>query len=213
MKYKKLSSLLLAALLLTIPAHAASDGFHTRFNVPCSMPEVKVSVPATGKLLINPYAMAVNMEDDIVRDQIVSIPGCILNESPVPLQVDVSVIGAVKDGSDMSLSSFTTKDSGSNKKRAFIYFEIKASDTEEPASSIWDNDYDPEKHVIVRTTMKSKKNIVRLGAAETKGCYGAFRLTGDCVATPKIPWAEADGIDVEITFTFTPLHVDTEITA
>lgn len=211
MKRKKLSSLLLAALLLTIPARAANDGFHTKFDVPCSMPEVKVSVPATGELLINPYAMAVNMEEDIVRDQIVSIPGCILNESPVPLQVDVTVTGAVKEGSDMALSSLTTKDSGSTKKRAFIYFEIKASDTEEPAASIWDGEYDVEKHLVVRAATRSKKNMVQLGAAEQKGCYGAFRLTGDCIAAPKNAWSEADGIDVEIVFTFTPLHVDTVI--
>jgi len=205
MKHKKLSSLLLAALLLTVPADAANGGFHTKFDVPCSMPEVKVSVPATGKLLINPYEMSVNMEDGIVQDQIVSVPGCILNESPVPIQVDVQIISTVKKGSDMTLSPFTTKDSGSTKKRAFIYFEIQPTDTEDPASSIWESTYNAEKHVVVRTTAKTKKNIVQLGAAEEKGCYGAFRLTGDCVATPKNAWTETDGIDVEITFTFTPL--------
>lgn len=211
MKHKKLYSLMLVVLLLMPFAGAVGNGFQTKFDVDCSMPEVKVSVPSTGELFINPYSMPVDVKENIVQDQIVSIPGCILNESLVPLQVDVSVISKIKEGSDMVLSSVTTKDSDSTGKRAFIYFEIKASDTEDPASSIWENAYDAEKHVVVRTTAKSKKNIVRLGAADQKGCYGSFRLTGDCVAMPKKVWTEADGIDVEISFTFTPLSIDTVI--
>ena len=69
-----------------------------------------------------------------------------------------------------------------------------------------------EKHLTVRSGVsKTKKNIAVIAQADQPKHFGAFRLTGDCVPVPRKGWTEADGIDVEIAFTFNPLPVWTEI--
>lgn len=214
MKYKKIFCLISAFLMLSsaVPAYAAKANTATKVKASCDLPKISVSVPATGKVLINPYKLSMKVGNDVVDDQVVTIPWCIKNESAVPLRVSVTVTGAVKSGSDMLLKTVTTEGTGLTSKSAFLYFEMKAADSEEPPESIWDSGYDTDQHVVVRNGYsKTKKDIVELGAVDQKGCYGAFRLTGDCVATPKKGWTDADGVNVEIAFTFQPLHVDTEI--
>ena len=69
-----------------------------------------------------------------------------------------------------------------------------------------------EKHIVIRAGVpRTKKDMVTIAQADQPKHFGAFRLTGDCVATPRKPWTEADGIDVEIAFTFKALPVWTEI--
>ena len=203
MRKKKLLFLLSAALMLhMIPQASASKQAVTRIDALCQLPEISVKVPSSSEIFINPYKMDVTIEADETNAQIVSVPAAIENESPVPLQVTATVTGKLKEGSDMSLSTSPTNGIGTRKK-AFLYFEIVAANDEDSAS--WAKEYDAEKHLIVRTTAKTKKNIVTLSQSGKPGSVGAFRLTGDCTATPKIPWAEKDGIDVEIAFTFKPM--------
>lgn len=213
MKHKKRYGLMLMLVVLLLMPFAGAVGtnLQTRVDFTCTLPEIKVSVPSTGSLFINPYNLPVYLEDYIAQDQIVSIPGSILNESVVPVQVDVAVSATVSEECEMRLSSVSTKELNTTRKMAFIYFEIKASDTANPAASFWDSEYDAEKHLVVRTAERRKKNMVRLGAAGSHGCYGAFRMSGDCVASPKTPWDETDKMDVTISFTFKPLSINTVI--
>lgn len=213
MKCKKTFCLTLAFFMLSasVSAYAAKTNTITKVSALCDLPKISVSVPATGKILINPYKMSMTVGDNVLDDQIVSIPGCIKNESSIPLQVGVTVSGAVKANSNMLLSNITTEGTNLTSKSAFLYFEIKAADSETPDDSIWESEYDAEKHVVVGVRPSSKKNIVKLGAEGNTGSYGAFRLTGDCVASPSDEWKDSDGVDVEVAFTFTPLSVDAVI--
>lgn len=187
-------------LLLTAPAFAAS--YNTRIDAQCNLPEISVVVPTEAEVFINPYRLPIFVEADESTAQIVSTPAYIENKSVVPINVTVTVTGAAKEGSDMTLSSTPTEGAGTRKK-AFVYFEIQASNSVGQVN--WDSEYDVEKHLIVRTTAKTKKNIVDLDAVDGTNRFGAFRLTGDCSTSPKGGWAETDGIDVEIVFTFMPL--------
>ena len=146
--------------------------------------------------------MPVEINGETIGAQIVSAPAAILNESVVPLQVTATVTGKIKDGSDMVLSS-SSIDPDYTKKKAFIYFEMQT--TNDPEKVTWDSEYNMDRHIVVRLTPKVKKKIVTLDAYDEDGrkkCYGAFRLTGNCAAAPKIPWTDADGVDVTIAFTF-----------
>lgn len=176
------------------------------------LPVISVKVPSTGKVFINPYGLAVDMgwgEDE--SGQIISTPGCIENRSEVPLLVDVSVSSSVREGSDMILSSTSTKGTDSTTKKAFIYFEIKAVGTNDPYEVRWDRTFDSEKHIILGNgATKAKKEFLTLdpmtldGETGKVGC-AAFRLTGDAVRNPDTPWTDKDGVDVSVSFTFTPL--------
>jgi len=210
MKYKKLAAMAASTLMLAgsytafaVDAPESGSMNSTVIEAVCDLPEIKVTVPTTGELFINPYEMPVEINGEYIGYQIVSTPTVIQNESTVPLKVSATVTGAIKEGSDMTLSS-SSVDPKSTKKKAFIYFEIQP--TNDPETAEWDSGYDANKHIVVRTSPKSKKNMVTLDIADEAGekkCYGAFRLTGDCAAVPKIGWTEADGVNVTIAFTFT----------
>ena len=218
MKNKKLVCLLMAVLILVLamPAFAAEGTLEVEPSAQAgtnlsmmALQEtvVDVSVPAAGKLYINPLGFPVHYEyegkDVTDTSQILTEPTYIKNEGEDPVRVSVSVTGTVQGG-EMLLSSSSTKASATTSKRAFIYFEIQA--VSDPNKVTWDEAYDSAKHVYVHATYtKSKKGIVDLDGTGGADCYGAFRLTGDCVAEPKKPWTAADGMKVVVAFTFQPI--------
>lgn len=200
------------ALLLSVTALASGDGNKTIIDALCNLPEISVTVPATAEVFINPYKLPIEIEADETTAQIVSTPAAIENKSKVPLSVTATVTGTIREGSDMRLISYSTQspDIVVTSKSAFIYFEMQAAS--DPDQVTWDSEYDMEKHVVLRSgTSRTKRNMVTIAQADKPKHFGAFRLTGDCVAVPRVPWTEADGIDVTIAFTFTALPVWTEI--
>lgn len=202
---KKLLLCMSLALLLSVSAPAFASG-NTRIDALCNLPEISVIVPATAEVFINPYKLPLSIESDETTAQIVSTPACIENRSKVPISVTATLTCALKEGSDMRLYSTSTQDPDLTltSKGAFVYFEIQAASGLNQVA--WDSEYAMEKHQIVRLgTTRPKKNMAVIAQADQTNHFGVFRLTGDCVAFPKIPWTEADGIDVEIAFTFTPL--------
>ena len=212
MKKIGLFCVVLALILSAVsPACAAgTDGGQTVITALCELPEISVVVPATAEGFINPYEMPVTIESGESTAQIISTPACIENQSEVPLRIGVTVTAKVWEGSSLFLSGTSTGGTGTL-KRAFVYFEMQASDTAVPPDSIWDAEYDPAKHIIVRPFEMPEKKLAILSAADGDAPYGAFRLSGDCTASPREAWTEDDGIDVKIAFTFTALPTWTEI--
>ena len=212
MNMKKPACLAAAALLalLTVPASALApagiEGGVTEFTAESFLPdvEIQVSVPAESKLYINPLSLPVEIDGTVESKQIVCETSHIENRSVVPVVVDVTVSGAVKEGSDMTLYSASTQGSTAIAKRAFFYFEMQAVD--DPAHVEWSGGYDATEHIPVRIYARTKREIVTLDAAGGAACYGAFHLDGDCIPTPKNPWTEADGVDVTVVFTFRPIR-------
>lgn len=188
------------AMLWTIAAPAMAM-FRTEVNAQCDLPEIRVTVPSTASIFINPYEMSVEIDGGASTDQIISTPAAIKNESLVPLNVNVTITGYLKENCIMRLVAESVKDTDTTSKCAFIYFEMVASDSE---TGDWAETYDPEKHLLVRTGSRSMRNIVTLDAVDGDKPYGAFRLTGDCVAYPRTAWTEEDGLNAEIAFTFIP---------
>ena len=174
----------------------------THIDALCQVPDVSVKVPSTGDVFINPYKMDVTVNATETDAQIVSTPAAIENESPVPIQVTATATGKVKEGSDMGFSTAPTEGIGTRKK-AFLYFEIVATDSIDNA--VWADGYDTNKHLAIRAATRTKKNIVTLSESGKAGSVGAFRLAGDCAITPKVPWSDDDGLEVEIAFTFKPM--------
>lgn len=202
---KTLPFCMILALLLTAPALASGNKYNTTINAVCNLPDISVIVPKTGEVFINPYQLPVSIEADESTAQIISTPGCIENQSVVPISVTVTVTSTIREGSSMRLVTTPTGGVGT-RKQAFIYFEMQASNTSSPPQSIWASEYDAEQHVLLRAgTTRSWKDMVALDATDGENCFGVFRLSGDCVYAPRSAWTENDGIDVEIAFTFTAL--------
>lgn len=207
MKKTLLLCAVLAILLsMTAPAYAEGEsGGRVEIAASATYRDVpiQVTVPAEKKLYINPLQFPIKVNGKKETSQILSDPAYIENQSEVPVSVNVSVTGTIFDSSNMLLASNPVKETGTTSKKAFVYFEIKAAD--DPDQVSWDSTFDPEKHLAVRTYARSRKNIAELSEAGGSAPYGAFRLSGDCVCLPKIPWTEADGLKVVVVFTFKAL--------
>lgn len=206
MKKKILLFLLMTALMLLSLvnlASAAGEGNRraTVIEATCSrLPDIRVIVPSTMEVLINPYQIPVDILDKKVDDQIIASQVALKNESEVPLVVSVSITTAIKENSDMMLAADSTIGQGLTSKRAFLFFEIQA--VSDPNQVAWNTTYDEEKHLLIRTGTKTRRNMVTLGAEGKALSYGAFRVSGDCVSAPRSAWTDSDGIDVSIAFTF-----------
>lgn len=110
----------------------------------------------------------------------------------------------------MTLVSAPTGGAGTDKS-AFVYFEIKQTDSEYPEDVQWDDSYDAENHMVIMDGVPITRQRIMTLPAKTldgevaEGGYAQFRLTGDAVQTPTTPWNSRDGINVVVAFTFTPL--------
>lgn len=213
MKRKKLLCAILAlvALFSAQPAAMATGNVRsTIIRTTCRLPVIRVTVPTSASVYINPLRFPVSIGDGESDEQIISTPAAIANMSEVPVEVNVRVAGAVKTGSTMTLASAPTGGVGTEKS-AFIYFEIKQSNSEYPEDVQWDSSYDEAKHIaIIAGEPVTRQNIMTLPARTldgevAEGGYAPFRLTGDAVKKPTTAWNSMDGVNVTVAFTFTPL--------
>ena len=200
-----LCALFVLLLSLTTQALAVDQNSNTRIDALCSLPEIQVTVPATAEVYINPFEIPVEINSAMISQQIISTPAAIENKSKVPLSVEVTLTGELWADSDMRLLPYSTK--GATSKAAFVYFEIHGSSGTTPAA--WDEEFDAAKHAVLREGEgRPVKNIAILDQADKPNHFGAFRLTGDCVPSPRFPWTDADGLNAKIAFTFIPLSRD-----
>ena len=116
MNFKKIMSTALAgvmALSLSVPALAAANTEtsltqNTEVTGSTEAPTIKITVPATNTVIVNPYKMTVqNAAGDDVTDQIVSATKYIKNESDVALKVSAEVTG--KPAGALTLATASTQ--------------------------------------------------------------------------------------------------------
>lgn len=174
------------------------------------LPIIRVVVPTRAEVLINPYQMPVEIDGETRREQILCTPAVIASTSDIPLKVSITITGAVKEESDMTLATAPTGGAGTSKS-AFVYFEIVQSNSDDVISSLWAKAYDPAKHIpVVPGTPQTRTDIMTLPPMTkdnevARGGYAQFRLTGDAVWNPTTEWSRKDGINVIVAFTFTPV--------
>lgn len=208
---KRLALCLIAALLLLPPVPARASSGNTVITAEPYLPDIKIEVvvPASGNVYINPNRLPIEVDASIENKQIISDSLAIENLSDVPLSVSVEVTGTIKSGSDLRLASESTVGEDTTAKRAFMFFEIQSAS--DPSAVTWSNVYREDKHILIRESTRTGKNIIILGAADQAKRYGVFRVNGDCVQNPRDAWTEKDGVEVEVAFTFSPLPVGTTI--
>lgn len=224
---KVLSTLLAATMVVgtAMPAFAANsdaklDGSDkTEISGSVETPIIKVSIPTTGAVIINPYKMTV--DTSVAQDgsgnttaQIISTPQYIQNNSNVDINVSVSVSGTVAGNAKLATKELTAKDVTNS---AFLYAEFlpatagsDAKDITKVVEPTWATGYDAAKHVLVGAKATTKA-IGTLSAAEfeTDGTtvktptYMGFHLAGSAVSAPTTAWASGDTISVTIAWTFT----------
>lgn len=214
MKRKGLLCAILALILLfsTQPASAAllTNQRATIITAPCKLPVIRVTVPTSASVYLNPFQIPVRIGDVESDEQIITTPAAIANMSEVPVEVNVTVLGKVASGSDMAMAPAPTGGAGTDKS-AFIYFEMLQADTPDADEVQWEPVYNASKHIALRNgETVSQANIVTLPAKTldgevAEGGYAPFRLAGDVVKKPTTAWTKRDGVIVTVSFTFTPI--------
>ena len=239
---KKLFALVLScAMMLGLAAtafaadEAATQGeggaytADTEIEGPTTAPIIKVMVPTTGSVVVNPYKMNVSFNGEQVTDQILSADQFVLNQSNVDISVSVSITATV--GTDVVLSTSALKGTETTKS-IYLYFQSKI--VEDPTYENADSpDYTAPIFAVDAWGIFDKANSVVLTAAEgktasltkyltipaatyvydeddatvldhieTNGAL-AFHLAGAAATAPTVAWTDADTVDVVIAFTFT----------
>lgn len=225
MNLKRFASVAMAgalALSLASPAFAASNSVITG-----NYKEVRlaVSVPSTGKAVINPYGLPIALNDTYsISGQGISnaAPLTVQNRSAVPLTVDVSITGAVLGNFAFETgSSISTTETGN---KGLVKFEMF------PAPALTEATLENEDTLIGGFAALDSANALPSGGVQVKGVTGTpdaatnimtlregdengslqaggaayFRLTGQAVKKPNTAWAAADGFTATIAFSFSP---------
>lgn len=165
-------------------------------------PVIYVAVPDTGRVVVNPYGLEVNMDGMISTDQIVSKPMPIVSYSNVPVAVVASVTGHTSPGSD---AVFVSSQPRSSAKEIFLFAEFQPA-LDEYGSAFWSGQYTGAPNQLVVTAGGSPAaQVLALETGDVVPSCGAFRLFGSASGSPERMWSAEDAIHVTLTFTFVPL--------
>ncbi len=158
------------------------------------IPIIDVTVPESGRIVINPYGLPVESDHGVSTEQIVGETLTITNHSEVPVTVWASAAGGVTEQSGVIYASEPPGDDA-REKELFLYAEFQSEDGE------WSGAYQGAEHQILISGQASvMKEVLTLDAGPS---HGVFRLFGAASASPEVPWGEEDEISVTFTFTFT----------
>lgn len=207
MKMKKLTSLALSsalALSLSVPAFAVdvtdlTEGAEVEITGTTEVPTIKVVVPATGKVILNPYGMTVTPEGGSAStDQIISAPQFIQNASSIPIKVGYTVTGTTEG--DVALVT-TDPAASETAKQVHLQFTI-AKQTDDTATTITGTGQDVTTTALVVNTTDA--GAVELDKDGDTNAYAGFQLSGKATKNPDSVWTADDTIGATVAFTFAP---------
>lgn len=234
MKKKIVTMLLAAAMVMNtvVPVLAAGtetelsgdtaviEGLDVTVNSTVRTPTIKVKVPTSAAIMLNPYRLEVTADGEETNAQIICAPQTITNESEVGVAINlVDLVCEVGRSSDLEIKD-TQLDDNDTDKKAFLYFEmISVDDGDFEEEYTGSSDY----QLIISETEQSKEEMVILEAAEyngttfVEGTEAQFKIGGQLVAVPVdnygnlTPWVDGtDTITVTMKFTFTPQAMEEE---
>ena len=224
---KRIASAALAgalALSMAAPAFASSNSVITG-----NYKEIRlaVTVPTTGKAVINPYGLPIALNDNYnISGQGISnaAPLTVQNRSAVPLKVNVSITSAPLADSTFKFETGSSLSTTETENKGLVKFEMF------PALALTEAKLEDEDTLIggfaaldsanalpaggvqlkgVAVTPDAATNILTLREGSADGSLQAggaayFRLTGEAVKAPTTAWKATDGFTATIAFTFEP---------
>lgn len=157
-------------------------------------PVIRVSVPDTGRVILNPYGLKVTAGGRETTEQVTSVSYTLKNESEIPVTVWAKAVGTVPEGSE---AVFTSEPpfSDTDGKQAFVYAEFRQKNEDS-----WSGSYTGEKNQLVITAQESESRPV---LTLPQGMDGEFRLFGSTSIPTSSMWTAKDRVDVTLAFSFT----------
>lgn len=158
-----------------------------------------VTVPQSGRIVINPYNLPVELSDGTSTDQIAGEVLPIVNNSEFPVQVSASVVGQVSEESSLTYVNQPPL-ADSTQKEIFLYAEFQQGD------GLWLDGYEgAANQMLVSQQISGPQDVLTLPSGPSEG---VFRLFGAVTKFPDEPWDAVDEITVTVMFTFTALEED-----
>lgn len=230
MNKKFISSVLAGACALSMTSIATfaadteisdlgSDGYASQqvtVTSTTAMPTLKVTVPTTADIVLNPYK--INVTTPITgNDTIISPEYEIKNESDCGITVSATV--KATPGGAAAIATAPLKGTETTKS-VFMYLETTTtSDTyyadgyvAKKVTAKSGQTLSPEQEAanaacdaqMAITTKDTTKDIATLAAGKTTAQSIFFKVQGDAVTAPKTPWVAADKVDLAMTLKITP---------
>jgi len=232
---KKLFSLVMAVAMiaaLAVPSFASSVVSGTgsqEGKVPLTgataLPTVKVTIPTSGKVILNPYKMAVAdagnstevAASNSIDDQVLSASHEIKNETQAPMKVGISIKATPSTGVELATKACTGKETT---KSVFMFAELLYAGTEQKTAQnlkdLWAAPADVNDkcypQIIASTEEKGNANFFTVPPAASASApnYLYWTIRGNAATAPEEKWTAADTVGADVVFTFTP-DVLTEI--
>ena len=193
------------ALSLSVPAFAAgntdtrseigmdglADGAEVEITGTTRTADVKIKVPTSGAVTLNPYGLSVTVAGNSVTDQVISAPQYIENESDLPVKVTAKVTGTI-EGAEFSETAVA---SGETAKKVHLEFNIGATTA---------TDAEPRTYSEAKAVKNTAVECAPITMDEKTGTNKAvaYKFTGDATANPDTPWTRDDIVGATIAFTF-----------
>ncbi len=221
------------AVTMAVPAFATStviEGSYEAPTIEVTLPQTGEALinPYGMPVELNPSATT---PSSIVGAQIVTKPLAIVNNSAVDLKVSATVTATAKGDLRLATSKPSSSDTT---KSAYVYLQMTNStldvnnaagagadaiagmalDDVAEAVAAWEQKaYTSATDLLLSGTAAATKNdMLVLKASDTTGAnpaaqvgsVGLYRLAGQVVASPRDAWAEADGFEATVAFSFRP---------
>lgn len=163
-------------------------------------PVINVLLPGGGRVVANPYGLAVPTEYGVSREPVVHTPQALTNLNDFPVTVNAAAAGTVTPGSEAVFVSAPPAPDAPGKD-VFLYVEFSSQ------YDWWAGSYRGLPNQLpVSEWETAGENVLTLDA----GGVGYFRLFGEVSEAPETPWSDTDTFDAVLTFTFAPLYPDPE---
>lgn len=229
MKFLNKKRVASAALAGALALSMAAPAFASQSVITGNYKEVRlaVTVPTTGKAVINPYGLPIALSDSYnLSGQGISnaAPLTIQNRSAVPLDVNVSITSAPLADSTFVFETNNALGASETGNKGLVKFEMFS------APALTEATLEDEDTLIGGFAALDSANALPANGVQLKGVAGTpdeatkiltlregsadgelqaggaayFRLTGEAVKAPATPWTAADGFTATIAFTFEP---------
>lgn len=228
---KKILSFVLAlALVLAVaaPAFATSTpgsqeiidpsklatGVTNKVTGQTSVGTLKVTVPTSNTVVLNPYGLSLKVADGKLDDTngtpstatVITPMQYIKNESTSKVKVSVVATGTAAGNAKFSDVAIDNDDADCPKTNSVCLALVWAAATAtEPTSAVAlpsDLTAAGVKAIVLSTRASAKTEMETIPAGDTAAQYMAFNLAGNAVKAPTTPWTTKDTVGATLAFTF-----------
>ena len=168
-------------------------------------PTIRITVPTTAAVTLNPYKIKTTVGNtENSTDKVVSDHYFIKNASNVAIRVDGKLQVVPASGSEvvMATTALTGKETT---KTALVYLDVQAATGDSDKKTAAAFDKTSTSQILGGKTAVTKTGLITLTEGDSTATYAHYTFGGDVVTTPAKPWADADKIDVTMTWIFTPV--------